>query len=63
MNYSRIYRIMHWSIAICMILLLFTIFLRLTWLNKNNVSDIIQEYLKSINVSLTEDQSILLAKK
>ena len=63
MNYSRIYRIMHWSIAICMLLLLFTIFLRLTWLNKNHVSEIIQNYLNSINVSLTEDQSILLAKK
>lgn len=54
---------MHWSIAICMMLLLFTIFLRLTWLNKNHVSDIIQNYLNSINISLTEDQSILLAKK
>lgn len=63
MNYSRIYRIMHWAIAICMLLLLATIFLRLTWLNKNNVSDIIQNYLNSINVSITEDQSILLAKK
>ena len=62
-TYSRIYRIMHWLIAICMLLLLLTIFLRLTWLEKNNVSQIIQDYLKSINVSLTEDQSILLAKK
>lgn len=62
-TYSRTYRIMHWLIAICMMLILFTIFLRLTWLEKNNVSQIIQEYLKSINVSLSEDQSILLAKK
>lgn len=54
---------MHWAIAICMMLLLFTIFLRLTWLNKNNVSDIIQNYLNSINISISEDQSILLAKK
>ncbi len=62
-TYSRTYRIMHWLIAICMMLILLTIFLRLTWLEKNNVSQIIQEYLKSINISLTEDQSILLAKK
>lgn len=54
---------MHWAIAICMLLLLATIFLRLTWLNKNNVSEIIQNYLNSINISLTDEQSILLAKK
>lgn len=44
-NYSPIYRIMHWLIAICLILILATIFLRLTWLNKNNVADIINNYL------------------
>ena len=63
MNYSKIYRIMHWAIAISFMLLLITIFLRLTWMNKNNVSDIIQEYLKDQDMVLTQDQSIVLAKK
>lgn len=54
---------MHWAIAICMLLLLLTIFLRLTWMNKNNVSDIIQDFLATTNVSLSEDETILLAKK
>jgi cytochrome b561 len=62
-TYTTIYRIMHWAIAICMILLLLTIFLRLTWMNKNNVSDIIQDFLATTNVSLSEDETILLAKK
>jgi len=62
-TYTTIYRIMHWAIAICMLLLLLTIFLRLTWMNKNNVSDIIQDYLATTNVSLSEDETILLAKK
>lgn len=62
-TYTTIYRIMHWAIAICMLLLLLTIFLRLTWMNKNNVSEIIQDFLATTNVSLSEDETILLAKK
>jgi cytochrome b561 len=62
-EYSVIFRIMHWSIAICMILLLLTIFLRMTWMNKHNVSDIIQEFLADKDLSLDENLSIKLAKK
>ena len=62
-EYSAIYRIMHWSIAICMTLLLVTIFLRLTWMNKNNVAQIIQDYLATTDQNLTQDQLITLAKK
>lgn len=62
-NYSAVYRLIHWSIAICMILLLMTIFLRLTWMNKNNVAEIIQNYLNTTDQSLTQDQLIVLAKK
>jgi cytochrome b561 len=54
---------MHWSIAICMTLLLVTIFLRLTWMNKNNVALIIQDYLATTDQKLTQDQLITLAKK
>jgi cytochrome b561 len=62
-NYSAVYRLIHWSIAICMILLLMTIFLRLTWMNKNSVAEIIQNYLNTTDQSLTQDQLIVLAKK
>ncbi|MGO4904236.1 cytochrome b/b6 domain-containing protein [Flavobacterium sp. W20_MBD1_R3] len=62
-NYSAIYRIMHWSIAICMTLMLITIFLRMTWMNKNHVAQIIQEYLSTTDQSLSQDQLIILAKK
>ncbi len=62
-TYSPIYRIMHWAIAICMILLLITIFLRMTWLNKNNVADIIQEYLSTKDTTLSRDEMVALAKK
>lgn len=62
-NYSAVYRIIHWSIAISMVLLLITIFLRLTWMNKNNMAEIIQNYLNTTDQSLTQDQLIVLAKK
>lgn len=62
-KYSAIYRIVHWAIAISFLLLLNTIFLRLTWLNKNNMADIMQEYLKGAGQSLPQDQLIAMAKK
>ncbi len=62
-KYSTLYRIIHWSIAISFILLLFTIFLRLTWMNKNNVAAIIQDYLSETDQVLSQEQLIVLAKK
>ena len=62
-NYSKIYRVIHWTIAISFILLLLTIFLRLTWLNKFNVAAIIQGYLKDTDQVLSQEQLIVLAKK
>ncbi|SHG17471.1 cytochrome b561 [Flavobacterium segetis] len=62
-DFSIIFRIMHWSIAICFTVMLITIFLRLTWMNKNHVAEIIQEYLATTDQSLSKDQLITLAKK
>ena len=62
-NYPIIFRIMHWSIAICLMAMLFTIFLRSTWMNKNNIALIIQDYLATTDQSLSREQVITLAKK
>ena len=62
-NYSAVYRIIHWAIAISMLLLLITIFLRLTWMNRNNVAEIIRDYLATTDQSLSDDQLITLAKQ
>ncbi len=62
-KYSKIYRIIHWAIAVSFLLLLITIFLRLTWMNKYNVATIIQDYLSGTDLVLTQDQLIVLAKK
>jgi cytochrome b561 len=54
---------MHWSIAIVMLLLLGTIFLRMTWMNKNNVAEIIGSYLSQTEQTLSEEELIVLAKQ
>ncbi|MEY3437516.1 MAG: hypothetical protein RL265_101 [Bacteroidota bacterium] len=62
-NYSVIYRLMHWSIAFCMLFILFTVFLRMTWMNKENVANIMQKYFAETNASMTREQLIDLAKQ
>jgi len=61
-EYSKIYRIMHWAIAISFVLIVITIFLRLTWMNKNNVAAITQDYLSGTDQNLSQEQLIVLAK-
>ena len=62
-KYSKVYRIIHWVIAISFLLLLITIFLRLTWMNKFNMAAIIQDYLSGTEQNLSQEQLIILAKK
>lgn len=63
-NYSKTYRILHWLIAFAFLLLLITIFLRKTWMEKNHVAEIIQTFLKDNGyTALPQDEAISLAKK
>lgn len=62
-SYPAVYRIVHWAIAVSFGLLLITIFLRLTWMNKYNVATIIQDQLANTEQYVSEDQAIALAKK
>lgn len=62
-KYSSIYKIMHWAIAFCIFFMLFTIFLRLTWLNKVNVSEILGSELTQRDVNLSAEDLTKIAKK
>ncbi|MCP4551961.1 MAG: cytochrome b/b6 domain-containing protein [Bacteroidetes bacterium] len=62
-KYSKIYRIIHWLIAISFLLLLITIFLRLTWMNKYNMASIIEDFLSGTDQTLSQNQLIVLAKQ
>jgi len=62
-NYSIVFRLLHWSIAICIFIILITIFLRMTWMNKHHVAGIIQDYLATTNQTLNYDEIVVLAKQ
>lgn len=62
-TYSTVYRIMHWAIAISFMLLLLTIFLRTTWMEKKHVAGIIDTFLIENNQKLSQEQLIVLAKQ
>lgn len=64
-DYSAIYRIIHWAIAICMIFILITIFVRMVWMDKENIANIIERYLanrKDIDVTLSREHLIRIGK-
>ncbi|MGY3054484.1 hypothetical protein ACVWYG_002691 [Pedobacter sp. UYEF25] len=60
-NYSNVYRILQWVIALSPLFILVTKILRPTWLNKNNMAEIIQSYISNENISLSRDKIIILA--
>lgn len=62
-GYSLVFRLLHWGIALVMLGLLVTILLRMTWLNKDTVSQIIIDYSKSQDVNITQEKAIVLAKR
>lgn len=62
-GYSFLFRVLHWSIAFVMLGILGTILLRMTWLNKDAVSDIIMDYCASQDVNMTPEKATVLAKR
>lgn len=62
-TYNRLFRWMHWGIALSMLGLLLTIFLRLGWMEKTHVAAIADAYLQEQGVVLEQDQLIVMAKK
>lgn len=62
-TYSPIFRIMHWAIALCMLFMLLTIFLRLNWMNKNHMAGILLEQLNGLSIDLAEENAVKIAKQ
>lgn len=61
-KYSLVYRIIHFAMSILFLLLLGTIFLKFTWLNKSNVAAIIQSFLSDTDLKLSQEQLFDVAK-
>jgi len=62
-NFSLTHRLLHWLIAFAILFLMFTVFLRLTWMEKNSVAAILQDNLKALNISINQDDAIKIAKQ
>ena len=61
--YSLAFRFLHWSIAFVMLGMLITILLRYSWLNKEEMSEIIMGYSTSQDVNMTKEKAVVLAKR
>ena len=61
-KYTLPYRLLHWAIAFSMLFMLLTIFLRLNWMNKHNMADIMTAGLSELNIAIGEDEAISIAK-
>ena len=62
-RFTITFRLMHWAIAFCILLILVTIFLRMNWMNKDQMAAIIDSNLKALNISLSQDQLIKISKQ
>lgn len=62
LDYSLIERVLHWLIALVMIVILLTVFLRVNWLNKHVVGEIIRTKLLDQDIRITEMEGVQVAK-
>lgn len=62
-KFSLTHRLLHWLIAFAILFLMLTVFLRLTWMEKNNVAAILEENLKALDITINHDDAIKIAKK
>ncbi len=61
-EFSLLHRILHWTIALGLMFILVTIFLRLNWMAKEHTAQIIQQQLTEVNISLQTSQAVKIGK-
>ncbi len=62
-KFSTFHRVLHWSIALCISLLLLTILLRMGWLNKYHLASILDHQLSMRGVQLSDSELITISKQ
>ncbi|MDD2798711.1 MAG: cytochrome b/b6 domain-containing protein [Bacteroidales bacterium] len=62
-NFSIVHRLLHWSIALAILVLVVTALLRMTWFDKHGVGQIIQDNLQLMNISLDNEHADVIAKR
>lgn len=61
-KFPLLHRLLHWGLAITMLVMLLTVLLRLGWMEKNHMAAVITQGLAKIDVLITDKQAISLAK-
>jgi len=61
--YTPTHRLLHWTLAFSILFIMLTVFLRLNWMEKNHVATILTDNLATLDVTITKDQAIKIAKQ
>ncbi|QIR13902.1 cytochrome b/b6 domain-containing protein [Shewanella aestuarii] len=61
-HFGVIHRLLHWGLALTMMIMLVTILLRLGWMEKNHMAAIILQGLAKLDIVITDTQAISIAK-
>lgn len=62
-SYTLADRILHWALAFSISFILLTVFLRLNWMEKNHVAEILINKLSAIDVTISKEQAVKIAKQ
>jgi len=61
-RFNLAHRLIHWAIAFTVLFLLLTILLRMGWMNKDHVGNIIQQNLGKSNIHINTKDAALIGK-
>jgi len=62
-SYTLTDRMLHWALAFAILFILLTVFLRLNWMEKNHVAGILIDKLSALDITISKDQAIKIAKQ
>ena len=62
-SYTFFDRLLHWILAFSILFILLTVFLRLNWMEKNHVAAILTDNLSALDLEITKEQAIKIAKQ
>ncbi len=61
-RFSLASRLIHWAIAVTVLFLLFTVFLRMGWMNKDGMGAILKESLHAKGIEISEKDAAIIGK-
>ena len=62
-EFDLTHRVLHWALAFGFLFIMLTVFLRLSWMEKNHVAAILSDGLAAFDITISNDQAIKIAKQ